>query len=570
VSFGKIAFEPSSGDFSNRLRGARAVTLLFAILGTLAARLVAKIALEDVAHVMDEIAYAFQANSFASGHLSVPPQEPRAAFAMWYVDDRAARYSIFPPGWPAVLAVGVRFHAREWINPLLHGVTTLVVAATGRHIGGERARVACAAVYALSPQLIILAASLMSHTLVALCAAVCGFMAIRASTDHGRPRDFWIAGAFLGLLATTRPLCAVAVALALLVFAAIVAVRRRIRLGEVAGFAIPMIVGCALLGAYNYKITGHATRFPQSVWFDEHLPPYDSPTFFKYHPGCNDLGFGAGHGCDYGIENGAHDLKNAASNTGDNVTALAALAGGGPLVFAAAFFALRRRRTRRILATAIVPLLSAIVLYSLYWYAGTCFGARFYAAGIPGLMLVAGIGAARWSQRPAHITWPLAVLWCATSFIAFGAAFNELRDGYWGNDGRFADLRRRWAGQPALVMVAFADDGVPVHRLKWTGFTSREAVPRWINSIRTLSALAENTPNVDGPIVFAKYHPALVSALGSRFADRAMYVYVVARDRTKDVLLPFEPSSRISEVDRIGALPRDNFDGYVVREDVLR
>src|SRR5215468_3717959 len=99
----------------------RLAPIAAATLGVAAARLVGHFALEDVPHVMDEIAYLLQARTFAGGHLTAPLHLPRAAFAMWFVDDRVRTFSIFPPGWPAFLAVGLWTGLASWINPLLHG-----------------------------------------------------------------------------------------------------------------------------------------------------------------------------------------------------------------------------------------------------------------------------------------------------------------------------------------------------------------------------------------------------------------------------------------------------------------
>jgi len=77
----------------------RCVVLLLAVASAVAARIVAHAALSDIPHVMDESAYLFQAKLFARAQLFAPVALPRAAFTMWFIDDRVARYSTFPPGW---------------------------------------------------------------------------------------------------------------------------------------------------------------------------------------------------------------------------------------------------------------------------------------------------------------------------------------------------------------------------------------------------------------------------------------------------------------------------------------
>ena len=538
---------------------ARKNEAIFAIaaLGVLLARLIEWKALGDVPHVMDEVAYAFQARTMAGGHLSMPVALPRAAFALWFVDDRSARFSIFPPGWPAVLALGLKVHAATWVNPLLHGGTVLLVAAIARRIAGTRAQLVAAIAYALSPQALILAASLMSHTLVAFGAA----LALYAGVSEPRKKTLLLGGAGIGLGLLARPLCGVIVAAGFAALALLSMARKRAPPATFAIALVPLVFACVLLGAYNAALTGDPLRFPQSVWFDEHAPPLDDP-FFRYAPGCNSLGFGPGHGCDDGIKNATHSLANALSNTGDNLTSWFLLAGGGPLVFVCLGLAIAQRRGR-ILALG-VPILATIFLYALYWYAGTCYGARFYHAALPSLIVLGAFGAMRILRRSARAFAVVSALWLSANAVALGAALGELSDRYWGIDARFANASLLPLGR-SLVMVAFKTDGVLMHHLRWTGFTSPDPTSRWHNSVRALSALTVNAPSDDGPVIFAKYHPAMVEELRARFPNHALYIYIFADHPEADQLAPYD-SSPVSEIDRVTVWPRDNFDGYVVPE----
>jgi hypothetical protein len=538
---------------------ARKNQAIFAVaaLGVVLARLIEWKALGDVPHVMDEIAYAFQARTMASGHLSMPVALPRAAFALWFVDDRTSRFSIFPPGWPAVLALGLRVHAATWVNPLLHGGTVLVVATIARKVAGTRAQVAAAVAYAFSPQALILAASLMSHTLVAFGAA----LALYAGVSEPRRKTLLLGGSAIGLVLLARPLCGVVVGAGFAALAFLSVVRERASAARFAIALVPLVFACALLGAYNDALTGDPLRFPQTVWFDEHAPPLDT-TFFRYAPGCNRLGFGPGHGCDEGIKNATHSIANALSNTGDNLTSWFLLAGGGPLVFLCFGFALAQRRGR-VLALG-VPVLATVALYALYWYAGTCYGARFYHAALPSLILLGAFGAVRIWRRSTHAFAAMSVLWLGANGVALGAALGELSDRYWGVDARFESADRFPPGN-SLVMVAFKTDGVAMHHLRWTGFTSPDSKSRWRNSVRALSALTLNAPSDDGPLVFAKYHPAMVDDLRARFPNHVLYIYILGDRPEADQLAPYE-GSVVSKIDRVTVWPRDNFDGYVVPE----
>ncbi|MEO6418569.1 MAG: hypothetical protein ABIP39_04140, partial [Polyangiaceae bacterium] len=234
-----------------------AAILAIAALGVLLARLIEWKALGDVPHVMDEIAYAFQAKTMATGHLVMPVALPRAAFAMWFVDDRVARFSIFPPGWPAVLALGLKLHAETWVNPLLHGGTVLLVASIARKVAGTRAQLVAALAYALSPQALILAASMMSHTLVAFGAA----LALYAGVSEARRRTVLLGGAAIGLVLLARPLCGVVVAIGFAGLALFAIVRQQASVSRFAIALAPLVFACISLGAYNAALTGSALRF---------------------------------------------------------------------------------------------------------------------------------------------------------------------------------------------------------------------------------------------------------------------------------------------------------------------
>jgi 4-amino-4-deoxy-L-arabinose transferase-like glycosyltransferase len=538
-------------------------TLLVAIVSTIAARLIALYALGDVPHVMDEIAYVFQAKTYLTGHVTAPVSLPRAAFALWFVDDRATKYGIFPPGWPAVLAIGTLFHIRAWMNPILHGLTTWMVSKSARCVGGPRARILAAVVYGFSPQALFLAASLMSHTVVAFGAALALWAGISANTVKTSRFAIAVGGAGVATAMLSRPLCGIVVALGLGALLLLALVRKKITIDFCVAAAIPIALGVLVLGGYNKAVTGSAARFPQSVYFDEHAPPLDD-SFFQYRPGCNDLGFGPAHGCDKGIKNASHDLKNALSNTGDNLTSWLFLAGGGPLSFVAPFFVLyvaRGERRKKFFAIGTtIP--AAILLYSLYWYAGTCFGARFYQAALPALLLFGALALSHLDHFKKNATRYGLIAWVALSLPGFVLGVREVGDHYWGLDNRFVAVREKWNHGPAVVLVAFKTDGLKMHYLRATGFTSHSPNSFWHNSVRVLSALTlDSTDPEHDEVVFAKYHPALMSDLYDRYPNRAFYMYLYADSPANDVLERYDPNQY---ADPDAPKPKDNFDGFVV------
>jgi 4-amino-4-deoxy-L-arabinose transferase-like glycosyltransferase len=550
--------------------------IVFALLGVAVARLTARLALADVPHVMDEITYRLQARMFAGGHLTAPLHLPRAAFAMWFVDDRVRTFSIFPPGWPAVLAIGVLLGAAAWVNPLLHGAATLLVARAARMLGnggsikqgghgdrGRRAAVFAAALYGLSPQAVLLAASLMSHTLVALAAAAVLATGLRLIRPDPSPLQAAALGTALGMAAVTRPLCAVALGMAAALFVVLAWRRRLLRPAHLAALAGPAVVLVALLGAYNAHLTGSPLRFPQEVYFDEHAPPVDHP-IFRYGPGCNRLGFGPGHGCE-ALPDGMHTVAHARWNTGVNLRAWLWLAGGGPFAFVLAFLGFtgraerpyRRDRWARAIVLSVIP--AVILLYGLYWYAGTCYGARFYHAAFPSLLVLAALGLDRIAsvgrRRAAAVLFAVLLL---TNGVMGWLAAREVSHLYWGTDDRFARLAAAWSKPPALILVAFAP-GAPIGNYRLTTFMRGVT---WAQNIRSLGALGVNSPNLDGPVIFARYHPALMPEIRARFPDRQLWLSLMGLGG-HDLLVPYE-SSGLTALEAGAVRPKDNFDGFTI------
>ncbi|MBX3190626.1 MAG: glycosyltransferase family 39 protein [Labilithrix sp.] len=547
----------------------RRVVLALAFASMIAARAIGRFALDDLAHVMDEITYLFQAKLFASGHVSAPVSLPRAAFNMWFIDDRTSRFGIFPPGWPAVLAIGVKLGLERWVNPLLHAATVVIVGRAGERLGGSRLALIAAGLYAVSPQSVLMAGSLMSHTLVALAGAIVLFAAIACMQEKCvSPRLAALAGASVGITAATRPLCAVVLAgafgAAMLLWGR--ADRRKLAIASLAASAgaLPFVLG---LFAFNHATTGSALRFPQMSYFDEHLAPSDVP-FFNYRKGCNALGFGPSHGCDLTARGGTHGLSNARENLLVNLRAWLLLL-CGPLLVVAPVLAVFRKATRTIALFLLGLTLASFAVYALYWHGGTCFGARFHHATLPAVIVLVALGASVGDRRTLAGFAAITLAWCGVAYTRSVRELTDARWGYWGIDDRFAKLRSGWAHGKAVVMVAFGGDDVHNPKLEWT--TEIPTGAMWMLNIRALGALAQNEPAIDaGEIVFAKFHPGLVAEIEARFPDRKLWLFVSNDDRARDVLEPWEAVRRDPKLDPAGRRPpRENFDGFRVEPPKL-
>ncbi|HET9228543.1 MAG TPA: hypothetical protein VFR31_17835, partial [Thermoanaerobaculia bacterium] len=128
---------------------------------------------------------------------------------------------------------------------------------------------------------------------------------------------------------------------------------------------------------------------------------------------------------------------------------------------------------------------------------------------------------------------------------------------YWGTDARFVRLAEEWSEPPALVLLAFTP-GSPVEHYRFT--TTMQMA--WTANIRALGALAVNSANLDGPVIFARYHPGLMPEIRARFPERQLWLYVMGIE-PPDLLVPYE-SSGLAALEAGAERPKDNFDGLTI------
>ena len=345
----------------------------------------------DHPHVPDEVSYVMQARYFAQGMLAMPALPAPRLFDLDLMTFEPGRwYSPFPPGWPAVLALGFRAGAPWLVNPLLAALGIAGVYLLFRELRGERFAAACAVVFAVSPWYLFLGMSLMSHILTIDFTMLAALSVARAK----KIGSAWWAlagGLATGAVSVIRPLDGAIVAVLLGLWALDVATWRRR-----AALAGALALGAAITGAvsfpYNHALTGRALKFPVDDYFDRY-----------YYPGVNALGFGANRGLNWGIDpfpgHGLRDVAvNAQLNASSVNTELLGWGCGSLLLIGLAVFSRRSQRFDRQMAAAILVVIGA---YSLYWFSGgPDFGARYwFLAILPGVALtVRGLEILGWPE----------------------------------------------------------------------------------------------------------------------------------------------------------------------------
>ncbi len=256
------------------------------------AALISRQALGGVPHVADGVAYAFQGKVFAGGHLALePPALPRLFGLENVILDARRWVAIYPPGWPALLAVGWWLGAPWLTAPLLLGLSVAGVWALGRSLFAPRTGLLAAGCLAVSPFALAMGSGFMAH--VPCLAASLASMLCLAAARPDRPGRWLAAGLFAGLAVAIRPVTAVA----LLWPWALWSVRRaggaperlaaltRLGLGGLPPVLLLLAFDAAVFGspfATGYRVadpthtfTGeHGVHFPLLAIFRHHLPWY--------------------------------------------------------------------------------------------------------------------------------------------------------------------------------------------------------------------------------------------------------------------------------------------------------
>ena len=353
------------------------LALLLSVGVILAAAFIGSQIYENVPHLEDEFAYLWQARAMAEGHLTLPsPAFPKSFLVPFVIDFEGLRFGKYPPGWPAVLSLGVRAGIQNWVNPMLAGLAAWLTYKLGKQSLGGKTALLGMLLLGTSPLFLIQAGSMLSHiwSLVLATAFFISWLDILEKNEESlKGLASLVGGLCLGMLALTRPLTAMVFAIPSTVHGAICLIRgpgilrKRI-----------MIVGTtALLIAVLYfiwqkAVTGDFLTNPYTLWW-----PYD-----KY-------GFGEG----YGLAEGGHSLRQGWQNTKFSLKAAASDLFGW-LRFSWVFlpFGLwaARKKTLASYSTAVAAML--VVIYLGYWVSSWLLGSRYYFEALPGLALLSAAG----------------------------------------------------------------------------------------------------------------------------------------------------------------------------------
>jgi hypothetical protein len=327
---------------------------------------------------LDEMSQLLQARAYARGSLTMPVgpfSEFISVLHTIYANGRA--YSQFPPGGPAMLAVGTLLGAPWLVNPLCGAIA--VGAFAWFVLATEQQRtvaVGAVALFALAPFMLFLSASHMNHVPTLMWITL-GLAALVATLREGvRPGAAFLCGFAFGAAGAIRPVDGLAFALPAGLWLFWRAARETVRgdaarrnaawielLCAGAGIALPML---AVMWV-NSRTTGSPLLFGYEVLWGK-----------RHALGFHDAPWGPPHTPARGFEQlNLYFLRLQTYLFDAPVPALLA-------IVAALALARRVNSMDRYLATSAVLLLG---LYWSYWHFGFLLGPRFLFPLIPATVL---------------------------------------------------------------------------------------------------------------------------------------------------------------------------------------
>lgn len=321
-------------------------------------------------HVPDETQYVFQARYMAAGQLTVKPPRVPEAFSMYMVPYQAERwYGIFPPGWPALLAIGELAGLMWLVNPLLAGICVLLAYLLFQELYDRGFARIAVLLLCCSPWFIFMAMSLMSHVATltfALGAAVLLTRGLRTRSHI----LVCLAGVMVGMVSLVRPLDGAVVGLLLGAWTITNKDSLKLRFTSAVTLAFGMICTAALILPYNRSVTGQMAIMPIDAYYDKY-----------FWPKVMALGFGPERGMSWGLDAfPGHSPLEAVINTALNIFQLNTELfgwGAGSLILVT-FLVVSGSVSKKDLR-ALFTIAAVVGIYGLFWYhGGPDFGARYW------------------------------------------------------------------------------------------------------------------------------------------------------------------------------------------------
>lgn len=419
---------------------------------------------EREAHVPDETQYLFQAEYLAAGKAAVKAPPVPEVFAMYMVPYREEYFfGIFPPAFPAVLAIGEKFGAVWFINPLLAGLCIVLTYLFFREIYSAKFALIAVFLLGFSPWFIFMAMSFMSH-IFSLAASLAAAVATLKFRKNNSIKYLLGSAAMVGVVGLIRPLDGLIVFFLLATLIVLQAVRIKAKVLNLFIFTSVFVVTSALIFPYNKAVTGSFTLLPMDFYYDNY-----------FRKGVMSLGFGIDRGFDWGLDAfPGHSPFEAVLNASLNVFSVNTELFGwmtGSLIFVLIFVFSKSPAKRDLWAW--LTIFTVISAYALYWYhGGPDFGARYWFLCIIPFVGLTVRGMENFSLQPkkagnmdARIVLAVIILAAFTlvNYLPW-RAFDKYHN-YLGIRADISQMKRNYDWRNALILIRGAES--PDYQAAW-------------------------------------------------------------------------------------------------------
>lgn len=514
-----------------------------AVFAFLCCALYSNFVFERVPHVHDEMCYLFQAETFQMGRLYVASPCAPGSFDFPHMVNNGRWYSMYTPGFPLLLLIGLLFHAPWLVNPLFAALTVFLLYFLGMEVYDRRVGLLAAVLGGTSIWLLLMSATMMSHTTSMFFN---GLFLLYALKSFMRPlaRYGLAAGASLGMAFLIRPGNAPLFALPFLIVLTVLFLQNmRTRFKNMAAFVLAAGAFVGLLLVYNQLTNGSPLKMGYIV---QHGREYAvifgraATLDYEYTP---HLGF---------------------EQMGKNIAAINSYLFGWPLSSLLAllplFWAVRKKpeelKKHLILLAAFFTLL---VGFFFFWGAFIFLGARMMFDGFPLLVLLSAKGirespsllSAAFRKPPAAL-WPRLIAGVLVVFTLH-AFFIRFPRWAWPSDEEYYYRRydRNMAGSSTSIHNAVREAGL--HRalviMKFLYVPMRGFPTGWWSS-----GFCYDTPRLDGDIIYAVDRGEKNAELFGCFPDRKIFVFAGTLDR--GILAPLTFADGRVTAGRPVALPK--------------
>ena len=376
--------------------------LIPAGVALIAGAALARLGFSAAVHVEDELAYLFQARTFAAGSFTAPapPEALREGLQYYLLDIRDGQwFAVTAPGWPALLAIGVKLGVPWLINPLAAGLSVLLGYGIARRLGGKRQADLVALLTCCSPWFLGAAGSLMPHSvMLMLVLAAWWLLLIPAPSARRAGALALLAGFAMGWAFTTRQLDGLLIGTGTGLW-----LLWRWARGESRGFLRGALygLGAILAGSYylihNAALTGSPltpplARYLETLW-SRHANAYGFGPEIGPPEGWGALDIFPGHGPLEGLINTLNALSNLQLELfGWGIGSLA-------LIWALLLWG-RFGGPERLMGALVLAFVAALFFY---WFSGAFYiGPRYWFSALFGFVYLSASGHVALNERLAR------------------------------------------------------------------------------------------------------------------------------------------------------------------------